>query len=153
NCPSGLECTDFTVQVPGITNNATGILGVNRPRGQINGVVLFFSESTGTGWWEYGTGGTVEPSTVPPFFNSLLGAGYELVQVKWNYSPYRADLGIEQGQVALLARTATVVQWIHDNWLPAGARYCLTGTSGGASQICYAVAGYPIDGIVDVLVP
>src|SRR5437762_6802306 len=84
NCPIGSVCTNYTVSIPNISLNATGELGVQKPTGPIKGMVLFFSESRGTAWWQYGSSTYLEPSTVPPFFASLLDAGYEIVQVKWN---------------------------------------------------------------------
>jgi hypothetical protein len=152
NCPIGSVCTNYTVSIPNISLNATGELGVQKPTGPIKGMVLFFSQSRGTAWWQYGGSTYLEPSTVPPFFASLLAAGYEIVQVKWNVSWATAPTGVSAGQVALACRTATVIKWVHDNWF-MGGRFCLTGSSGGASQIAYVVAAYGLDSIVDVVIP
>jgi hypothetical protein len=152
NCPLDFVCTNFTVSIPNISLNATGELGVQKPTGPIKGMVLFFSESTGTTWWQYGASTYIEPSTVPPFFASLLNSGYEIVQIKWNLSWARAPTGVQAGQVALAGRSATVIKWVHDNWF-TGGRFCLTGSSGGAAQVAYAVAAYRLDSIVDILIP
>jgi hypothetical protein len=53
-------------------------MAVEAPVGQIKGVIMFFSGSSGGSWW-----GDADPTLTTPFFNDLLNEGYELVQVRW----------------------------------------------------------------------
>jgi hypothetical protein len=46
-CPSGFTCNTFTVICPGIAP-ITGVIADQRPLGQIQGMVMFFSGEAGT---------------------------------------------------------------------------------------------------------
>jgi len=116
-----------------------GELAVRSPNGQIKAVDVFFSGSTGTGWW----GAQVSPQpSIEQFFQSLLSAGHQVIQVKWNNPWLESPQGVRLGQVALACRPATVIQWIHDHY-PA-PRFNLIGTSAGGAALAYALAQYGI---------
>ena len=64
------------------------------------------------------------------------------------------------GPAHLACRSASLIQWLHDTYyLPMGVSaaplqcgFCLTGNSGGASQIAYSLAFYGLGDIVDAVV-
>src|SRR5712692_2479824 len=156
DCPAGFTCNTFTVICPAIAENATGVIAVQKPLGQIKAVAIFFSGSGGGDWWDKAS------TEVPAFFQSLLNDGFEVVEVRWlNVGWLEAPVGIQSGQELLASRPATVIKWVHDNmYVPlrlhpnAGqCGFCVTGNSGGAAQITYAISSYGIDGIVDAAIP
>jgi hypothetical protein len=154
-CPSGFTCNTFTVICPGIAT-ITGVIADQKPVGQIQGMVMFFSGDTGTTWW---SGTSPE---VPAFFQSLLDSGFELVQIQWLDNGWLLSLpGVQSGEELLASRPATVIKWVHDNMYgPLGLHpsvgqcgFCVTGNSAGAAQITYAISSYGIDNIVDAAIP
>ena len=154
-CPTGFSCNSFTVATPGVLTNASGIIADMKPPGAIKGVLMFFSGGDGTTWWQ-------EKSVeVSAFFQSLLNAGFELVQVQWSGGWLVSPVGVKSGQEALACRPATVIKWVHDNiYAPLGLHpnigqcgFCITGNSAGASQITYALSTYGIDSFVNAAIP
>jgi hypothetical protein len=154
-CPDGFTCTNFTVTCPGISTNGTGVIADQKPNVPITGMVVFFSGGEGNLWWS-GTS-----TLVPAFYQSLLNAGLELVQVEWSTGWPLAPTGVSAGQELLASRPATVIQWIHDNmYLPLGVHpnigqcgFCITGNSAGSDQVIYPLTSYGIDSIVDASIP
>jgi hypothetical protein len=154
-CPAGFTCTNFTVTCPGISAAASGVMADQKPSGQITGMVMFFSGAQGADWWS-GTS-----TLVPPFFQALLNAGFELLQISWSNGWPLAPGGVESGQEALACRPATVIQWVHDNvYAPLNLRpdvgqcgFCITGESSGADQVSYPITSYGIDSIVNAAIP
>jgi hypothetical protein len=155
NCQSGFTCNKFVVACPNIPVDATGVIAVQKPTVPAKGMIMFFSGSTGTGWWQ------MKSTLVPPFFQSLLDSGYELVQVTWNMSWLQSPPNVQAGQKLLACRIATVIKWTHANWyVPLGLQrqtgrcgFCLTGSSSGGAAIGYALASYDIGSLVDAAVP
>src|SRR5437899_882151 len=70
NCPAGFTCKKFAVACPNIPVDATGVIAVQKPTGPTKGMIMFFSCSAGTAWWQ------MKSTLVPPFFESLLSNGY-----------------------------------------------------------------------------
>lgn len=160
-CPTGFTCNSFTVVCPFIAENAAGVIADQKPVGQIKAVAMFFSESEGNTWWSYNSAGTAPIATVDPFFQSLLNDGFELVQIRWARSWLLSPAGVQSGQELLACRSATAIKWVHDNmYAPLGLHpnvgqcgFCITGNSGGAAQVTYAISSYGIDNIVDAAIP
>lgn len=154
-CPGDFECMGFKVVCPGLRSPASGFMALSSPDGPPRGVVVFFSGTTGRGYWSGAS------RLTPPFMNLLRLDGFLLVQVRWTEGWLISARGEEVGPALLACRPATAVQWIHDN-LYAPLRidpgvgecgFCLTGQSGGGDQAMYALASYGLDGIVDAVVP
>jgi hypothetical protein len=155
-CPTGFNCNTFTVTAPGVTQNIKGLIADQKPTVATRGLIVFFSGDNGTSWW------SANSSNVPTFFQSLLNSGFEVVQVAWSGNGWlAAPAGEPLGQEALACRSATVIQWVHDNMYSAPVPsagighcgFCITGNSAGASQITYALASYGIDSVVDAAIP
>jgi len=116
---------------------------------------MFFQGGEGTAYWSHGS------PLVPPFMARLLSDGFQLVQVRWVDSWLFASEGESVGPALLACRPATSVQWVHDNlYVPLGVKrppgecgFCLTGSSGGASEVSYSTTYYGLDGIIDALIP
>lgn len=155
------EYLPFTVSCPGVQESARGVLGITSPEGQASGLVMFFSGGRGTGW----------PAGSPfaaGLFDRLNEAGVTAMQVRWIDSWMVSAPGESVGAARLGCRVATVVDWTHANLSerrasiqkeagtparPSLCGFCITGNSGGASQIGYALAHYGLDRILDAVVP
>ena len=153
-CPAGFACQAFTISCPAVTQRAEGFIAIDSPSSP-HGVVALFSGDGGTHYW--GSGGTMALG----FFSGLLKAGLRLVQVRWT-TPWLAApaaQGVDPSDLA--CRPATVVEWIHDNiYLPLHAHptlgvcgFCLSGNSGGASQVTYPLAFFGLSDKVNAVVP
>jgi hypothetical protein len=95
------------------------------------------------------------------FVSGLAGAGFEAVVVSWVDPWLQSSAGDDAGPLRLGCRPATVIRWIHDNLYqdigaPAGGvgecGFCVTGNSGGASQIGYSLSFYGLDDVVDAAI-
>lgn len=152
SCPGGSDCSSFFVDCPGVRDSMRGYLATGDSVGATRGVVMFFSSGGGTDWWEHGG------QFAAAFLDDLRADGMTVVQVRWEGSWLNAASGEDAGPAHLACRSATVIDWVHDHHpLPAHAGrrcgFCLTGNSGGASQISYALTHYSRASIVDRLVP
>ncbi|MDP9343279.1 MAG: hypothetical protein M3Q23_14545 [Actinomycetota bacterium] len=155
-CPGGFQCASYAVSsCPGVASSITAYLATAPATGPARGLAIFFSGDYGDTWWDGGGALTAA------MFSSLRQAGIEVVQVEWSIAWLRSARGETAGPARLACRPATVIRWIHDNlYLPLGASpavgvcgFCITGNSGGASQVAYALAFYGLDGIVDGMFP
>jgi len=154
SCPLGFTCRRFTVTCPDVKADATGLLAERSPDATPRGVVVFFNGGDGTQWW-----GNASPE-VTSFFDALAQHGLELVVVRWRNGWLEAEPGEQVGPARLGCRPATITAWIHDQiYLPMGASpapgacgFCLTGNSGGASQVAYALSHYGLGAYVGVTV-
>jgi pimeloyl-ACP methyl ester carboxylesterase len=154
-CPEGHECRRFSVACPGLREEARVGIAVAEPRGTPRGVVALFSGGGGREWW-------VDEGSTASFVEDLRDAGLGIVQIRWKDEWLGAASGEQAGPHRLACRSATVIRWIHDEvYAPLGVSapgpgrcgFCLSGSSGGASQITYALAFYGIADLVDVLAP
>jgi hypothetical protein len=117
---------------------------------------MFFSGAFGTQHW-------ATNSMSNAWLTSLAAAGYEVVQVSWATPGWEsASSGEDAGQAHVACRPATVIRWVHDNLFqslgaPGGGvgvcGFCVTGNSGGASQISYALAYYGLAPILNGVFP
>ena len=151
-CPDGFTCSSFQITCPGIDAELRGELAQRLPDSP-RGVVMMFSGERGDRWWGLGRGG---PTAA--FFNQASDAGLGIVQVRWPQGWIVAPEGTEPGAALLACAPATAAAWVHDNVYapiapsssPAGVcGFCLTGNSGGSSQIAYALTRYGLATLVD----
>ncbi|MGH9157756.1 MAG: hypothetical protein ACRD1K_18410, partial [Acidimicrobiales bacterium] len=152
-CPPGAACQAVRITCPGARLPARAVVAVAPARSAARGVALFFSGGNGTGFWSRGEAGT--PLT------ALHDGGLTTVQVAWVDSWLMSAAGEEAGHAALACRPATVIAWAHDTlFAPLGlpeeagrCGFCVTGNSGGASQVSYALSHYGLDVLLDAVVP
>ncbi|MGH9276268.1 MAG: hypothetical protein ACRDZU_16610 [Acidimicrobiales bacterium] len=150
-CPSGFDCSSFQVTCPGVAGSSEGTLAVRLPPDP-RGLVVLFSGGIGDEWWSTGQG---RPAM--SMFGHLTEQGLGLVQVRWPDGWLVAPPGAEVGPATLACRPATVAAWIHGNLYKAAVGsdhagtcgFCLTGNSGGASQVAYALTRYGLAPLID----
>jgi len=119
------------------------------------GVIVFYSGRTGQEWWSTGTGISGD------FLVDLRARGFWTIQVEWLDSWLVSPPGEDAGSAHTACRPATVTQWIHDNiYLPLGldpgpgqCGFCITGNSGGSSQVAYSTSFFGQDRILDAVIP
>ncbi|HVL04227.1 MAG TPA: hypothetical protein VM386_07315, partial [Acidimicrobiales bacterium] len=154
-CP-GEECESIEVTCPGLSEPIRGTVATSPPTGSPRGLVMFFTGGPGKGWY------SAEHSDTTAQFDQLRAEGFELVQVRWGGLGWlRAATGEQVGPAELACRPATVIKWVHDTRYqapgldpaPGSCGFCLTGNSGGASQIAYALTHYGLGEVVDALIP
>ncbi|MEO7573466.1 MAG: hypothetical protein ABIX10_13615 [Acidimicrobiales bacterium] len=151
DCPRGFDCSSFQVTCPGVAGSSDGTLAVRLPPDP-RGLVVLFSGGIGDQWWSAGQG---RPAA--SMFEHLAEQSLGLVQVRWPDGWLVAPAGAEVGPAALACRPATVAAWIHDNVYEASVGsdhagtcgFCLTGNSGGASQVAYALTRYGLAPLID----
>jgi hypothetical protein len=154
-CPSGYSCRKFEISCPGVNEPGTGTLAVASAHEDPRGLVMFFTGGSGKSWWTAG-------EETHQFAEDLRVLGFAIVQVKWSGKGWlRSSPGNDAGIAHLACRPATVIQYVHEKYyVPLGihtpigkAGFCITGNSGGASQISYALSHYGLDQILDVVIP
>jgi hypothetical protein len=92
-----------------------------------------------------------------PFLRRMTADGFKTVVIVWTDSWLQSAPGEQAGPARLACRSATAIQWIHDNLYgrlglaasPQTCGFCLTGNSGGASQAAYALSFYGLGSIID----
>ena len=150
-CPTGFDCSSFEISCPGIDGSTQGELAERVPS-NAHGVVVFFSGEKGDHWWALGRGG---PSAA--FFDKVSTQGLGLVQVRWPDGWIVAHPGSEPGPAVLACAPATATQWIHDHVYsgiasaghPGVCGFCVTGNSGGSTQVAYTLTRYGLAPLVD----
>jgi len=156
-CPVGFACSRFAVSAClDVRQTATAELAVAFPPGQTRGTVVFFTGGTGQSWW-----GSMTPAAEALLDRLRTRSGFTVVEVKWMLPWLAASSGEAAGPAHLACRPATAIQWIHDHvYVPRRVRpasgscgFCVTGSSGGASQAAYALSHYGLDGILDGVFP
>ncbi len=155
-CPSGFNCSDFTVTCPGVQAPINGVFArKTHTSAKAKGTVMFFSGSEGWTWWS-------QVGVTTSFFNTLNVKGYDLVQVEWNGTAwFQSNPGEQLGYVKTACRPATAIKYIRDHdYVPLGTKpglgvcgFCITGNSGGAGQITYTLAFYGLKGIINGVFP
>jgi hypothetical protein len=118
-------------------------------------MVALFSGDYGQQWWS-------EEAESTAFLDRLQERGFVTVQVRWETGWSIAAEGEDAGSGHLACRSASIIRWIHDHSylpldVPAGpigrCGFCITGNSGGASQVSYALSFYGLDVILDGVFP
>ncbi len=155
NCPPGFVCQGIEVSCSGVAADAPGFVAVANPTGPPRGVVLFTTGGSGMGYAFRGRSDS-------DLRDQLLADGFSIVQLRWDTNWLESSPGNDAGTARLGCRPATVVKWVHETYfVPWGiARsangrcgFCLSGNSGGAPQVSYALSHYGLDAIVDAVVP
>ncbi|CAN5760670.1 hypothetical protein BH23ACT1_BH23ACT1_12020 [soil metagenome] len=154
-CP-GEVCEGIEVSCPGLSEPIRAMVSTTPPSGPPRGLVMFFTGGPGKGWYVDEASETVDE------FEQLQAEGFALVQVRWGGLGWLRAASDEQvGPAELACRPATVIKWVHDTSYealglepePGRCGFCLTGNSGGASQISYALTHYGLADVVDALIP
>lgn len=155
-CPAGYVCSGLEVMCPGVTNSAKGYLAVAaHTQGTPRGLIMFFTGARGTNWWS-------SRSEAYTLAEELRALGFTIAQVRWEDSWLVSSPGNDAGTARLGCRPATVIRHVYDNYyLPLGVRlsrigqagFCVTGNSGGASQVSYALSHYGLENILNVVIP
>jgi hypothetical protein len=156
NCPSGYTCYGFEVQAPGVTKNERGFLAVAPYKGTPRGLVMFFTGGGGDEWWTRGSS-----SEQHQLAEELRSLGFAIVQLRWKVNWLISSPGNDAGTAHLGCRPATVIKYVYDNfYLPLGipkqtgkAGFCISGNSGGSTQVSYALSHYGLENIIDVAIP
>jgi len=153
-CPSGFSCSGFSVRCPDVSGDHTGALAVREPSEDVRGMIVLFSGGSGVTWWDNG-----RPEAAR-FIEDVLGDGLVVVEVSWSESWLLPEAGDEPGLAAVACRPATVIQDIHDRlYIPLGLEdtdgrcgFCVSGNSGGATQVAIALSHYGLEPLIDVAV-
>jgi hypothetical protein len=159
SCISGWTCRGFIVTAcQNVQSSITGTIAKAYPPPQVpvRGLVVFFSGTGGTSWWNGGGG----------LGNTFLAElrqldGLVTVQVRWDAQWFQASVGEDAGVAHEACRPATAIRWIHDSLYaplgvvpaPGACGFCITGNSGGASQVTYPLSHYGLESIVDAAIP
>lgn len=154
SCPM-TECTDVQVECPGVPA-APATVAVEPAGGAAEGVVVVLSGALGNTYW-------ASPQQGRQFqvVSDIAARGLEVVQVAWPGQGWGgAPDGEALGFARLACRAATILRWIHDvHYVPLGidaeqgvCGFCVSGNSGGASEIAYSLAFYGLEDLIDVAV-
>ena len=156
SCPADHSCQGIEVSCPSVSAPARGFVATAQPTSQVRGLVMLASGGPGNLWWSEVT------SLGAPFVDSLRADGFVVVQLRW-VDPWLASAPSEDaGPGHLACRPATVVRWVYDNqYVPLGlpaiqvgrCGFCISGNSGGSSQVAYALSFYGLDSILDAVIP
>jgi len=160
NCPAGgYTCSSFTVSCPEVTLAEQGSLAIAPGQGTPKGLVMFFTGGRGNTWWT-DSGKAIDPEG---FLGELRAKGYTTVQVKWNdWLSAKKNAPGTPGPARLGCRPATIVNYVHDTYYqPLGVTpegvgqcgFCITGNSGGSSQVAYTISYYGLEDILDAVIP
>src|SRR5437016_8866118 len=156
NCPAGFNCHGFTVSCPSVSNAIQGFWAIAPHQGAARGFVLFFTGGDGTSWW------STQVPELTALVDELRSLGFTVAQARWASSWLESSSGNDAGQAHLACRPATLIQFLHDRYYvpmgitnkqPGVAGFCISGNSGGSSQVGYALSHYGLDDILDVVVP
>lgn len=135
-CFGGDRCIEFTVTCPNI-EDAEGTLRVTGTGDA--GTVILTTGGTGTGLF-----GNSPPQDInDEFMDALVDDGYLVVEVGWEGNGVWEEPGTA---TSLACRSATTIDWIHNN-PHGGGLFIAQGNSGGSAQIAFSLAYYGIDAL------
>jgi hypothetical protein len=155
DCPADQVCRGFEVTCPGIQEPARGFIATGAASGSARGVLVTFDGGIGRDY-EF-----TQPSPAA-WLEQMRADGFTTVQVRWVNPWLYASSGEDAGTHVLACRSASVIAWIHNTVfvplktpsLGAGrCGFCLTGNSGGASQVSYAISHYGLETMIDGIFP
>jgi hypothetical protein len=136
---NGGSCFALDVSCPSLPDY-TAYLKILNPTVSATGTAVFVTGGGTTDLLELRPDG-------PVVVRQLRTAGYRIAEVTYG-APFNAsELGWETnangaGVRAAACRFATVLQWVHDNFLDAGTALCAAGNSAGAEVIGQSLAHY-----------
>ena len=145
-CPgdSGARRLQLTVRCPEI---ADARVTVRVTGAGPSGTVILTTGVTGNSWYR-ARGESVEGRDYTTgMMDALLADGFWLAELNWT------KLGIWEGPgstISLACRSATAIQWVHDN-VHQGGLFVAQGNSGGAAQIAFSLAYYGLDRVLDLV--
>ena len=112
-----------------------------------SGTVILTTGVLGTSWYR-ARGESVEGRDYTNgMMDTLLDDGFRLTELHWT------QLGIWEAPgttISLACRSATAIQWVHDN-VHQGGLFVAQGNSGGAAQIAFPLAYYGLDRVLDLV--
>lgn len=124
------------------------------PTGPLRGMLIFFRGGGGGGWYFDSSTGTLE--------NDLRADGFWVLQLRWHGRGWLSGPeGVQAGTAHLACWPATAITWVHENrYAPLGldpARgvcgFCISGNSGGSTQVAFALSHYAREGILEAVLP
>lgn len=138
NDRGGTSCVAIQVtDCPDVPEAATVELRITAATAALEGVIVFGSGGSGSGF--------VESGTLP---NRLASAGYTVMERAWREGWSSGG----NGYIASACRYATVLHWIKANHAPSAA-LCATGNSGGAAELGYALGFYGVAQLLELVMP
>ncbi len=140
---------------PGVKETLRAELAIRPCVDPARGLIVLFTGSGGATWW------TDQVPEAAGFAEDLGALGFWIIQVRWTQYWLTSSPGVDAGTAHMACRPATVIKYLHDTYyVPLGipkqvgrAGFCVSGNSGGATQITYALSHYGLDDILDVVVP
>lgn len=154
-CPPNSQCRGIEVTCPGVNQPADAFVAVASSLGNPRGVVVFTTGGGGEAW-------AIARGDRTELLDDLRADGFKVVQLRWATNWLVSSQGNDAGTSRLACRPATVFKWIHDTeFLPMGiprsstgrCGFCITGNSGGATQVSYAISHYGLEAILEAVVP
>ncbi len=154
-CPPNSVCRGVEVSCPAVTEPAAAFVAVANPTGTPRGVVVLTTGGGGETW-------ALVRNERTDLFEQLRSDGFVVIQVRWAQDWLESSPGNDAGTAHLGCRPATVFKWIHETYFaPLGiARstngrcgFCITGNSGGSTQVSYALSHYGLESILDGVIP
>ena len=136
---SGGTCFALDITCPSLPDY-TAYVKIFEPTVPVVGTVLFTTGGDGTDLLEKLYFG-------PLAMQKVLKAGYRSVELTYGFPFNLNEKGWQTnangaGVRAAICRFATVLQWVHDNYLDADTPLCAAGNSAGAQQIGESLAHY-----------
>lgn len=155
DCPAGFSCSAFEVACSEVSDAAPGFLAIAGATGTPRGLIVFFTGGSGMGWWSR------NDRDLLAFTDDLRSLGFAIAQVRWATNWLESSPGNQAGTAHLGCRPATLIRHIHDtmyaplNLSPQTGEcgFCITGNSGGATQVGFALSHYGLDSILDGVFP
>jgi hypothetical protein len=160
SCVTGYTCRGFVVSgCPNVQADIGGAIAqAFPPKGvPVRGLVLFFSGAGGAAWWDGGDdiGATMVSELRNTYGFITMQARFD--DVEW----FAASPGEDAGLAHTACRPATIIRWVYDTKYaplnitpaPGGCGFCITGNSGGASIVSYALTHYGMDAILNGVIP
>ncbi len=132
---------------PGVAD-MTAYLKISEPNGNPAGTIVLGGGGGGGGFYEQAFAVADAGAVI---INTLLAAGYRVVQRAWTTQPNGWLTG-PGGASRLACRYATLVDGVYQTYHTGGG-YCLHGNSGGAAEVGFALAHYGLGREVDFALP
>lgn len=141
------QCLHVVIKsCPGVAD-FQGELKISEPNGKVMGTVVLGTGGGGGSYYELTFGQPAITNVIQP----LLAAGFRVIQRSW---PGQDGWLMGPGGTSRLAcRYATLLDAIHTNYQSPNTPLCISGNSGGSSEIGYVMAHYGMERIVDLAVP
>jgi hypothetical protein len=142
----GTSCQIVEVSCPGIAP-ARAEIRLTSAVGTVRGTVVFGTGGGGGGYYE-------NDANAAAMMGQLAQMGYRVVQRRWQTMPDGWITG-PGGMRALACRYATLVTYLHStvHFGSVQTGFCVTGNSGGSTEIAYSLTHFDRGAIIDLAVP